>query len=174
MKKVTMIMVLILLLNCGSRKVATEKQEVKQEVKIEQTTKQEVANVVKVDGKTETNQEEQKENKEVEAQVKTIYKKVYYPSGVLKSETAISENNQKMKLEISNIKKQLKNETRKVDSLTVQSKEDKATISELTFKDKTKVTESTRPSWQIWGLIFLLICALVFVIYQEFLKKIRF
>lgn len=170
MKK--LLLILIILNSCGSRKVETAKVELKQETKTEQTTKQEAVTVAKLEDKTETKETEQKENKEAETRTRTVFVKEYYENGNIKAIREISENSQKLKLENSYFKKELKNEIRKSDSLSIKLAEAKEEVTELEFKEKTKVTESSRPMWQMWLAILIVFIVLIYVIYQEFLKKI--
>ena len=143
MKKI-MLIIPILLLSCGSRKVEATKQEAKQEIKLVAFEKQAV---------NETN-----ETKQAETITKTIYQKLYYPTGTVKSEITMSENTSKLMSEIS----ELRAEIIRKDSLQVATKE----------IVKEKKIEAEKPSYGFNIGLILLFGFIGFSLFLGFKKRL--
>lgn len=138
------LLILIILNSCGSRKVEATKQEAKQEIKLVGVEKQAV---------NETN-----ETKQAETITKTIYQKLYYPTGTIKSEVTMNENTSKLMSKIS----ELRAEIRRKDSLQATTKE--------TLKEKK--TEAEKPSYGFNTGLILLFGFIGFAIFLGFKKRI--
>ena len=139
---------LLMLIGCGSRRVATtvDKEEIKEVVHEETTQKNgEVSrtyNQLATSNNTESSQKE----------IKFVRVKEYNDNGSLKREIESNEETTEIyKNKIETLEESINTKEKIIELLKIQNKE-----YEKNLKNKSKETESTRPMWWLYVLCYIL------------------
>ena len=138
----------LILISCGTRRVATtiDKEETKEVVSTEIDQKTgEIFNAYKNVTTTQNNEQNERE-------IKFVRVKEYNDNGSLRREIESNEEFSKMyKSEISTLEKAIETKEKIIEILKVQNSE-----YQKKMKTKEKKTESKRPMWWLYILIYLL------------------